>query len=109
MGLRVQAAIAHWVQRVTGHSSQSPEAVLTADQNIDPRLVPKTPMSSTEIDANLLVELGKMGMKRGKLVASGTVPELRTWLRMPDAPLEQLFLHLTGEPATRDVAEVLSV
>jgi hypothetical protein len=47
-------------------------------------------------------------MKRGKLVASGTVPELRTWLRMPDAPLEQLFLHLTGEPAARDVTEVLS-
>ena len=47
-------------------------------------------------------------MKRGKLVASGTVPELRTWLRMPDAPLEQLFLHLTGEPASRDVNEVLS-
>jgi ABC-2 type transport system ATP-binding protein len=48
-------------------------------------------------------------MKRGKLVACGTVPELRTWLRMPDAPLEQLFLHLTGESAARDVAEVLSV
>jgi ABC-2 type transport system ATP-binding protein len=46
-------------------------------------------------------------MKRGTLVASGTVPELRRWLRMPDAPLEQLFLHLTGEAATRDVAEVL--
>lgn len=46
-------------------------------------------------------------MRRGTLVASGTVNELRTWLRMPDAPLERIFLHLTGEAATRDVAEVL--
>jgi ABC-2 type transport system ATP-binding protein len=48
-------------------------------------------------------------MKKGKLVACGTVPELRVWMRMPDAPLEQIFLHLTGEPAARDVAEVLRV
>ncbi|MCU0624943.1 MAG: ABC transporter ATP-binding protein [Gemmatimonadaceae bacterium] len=46
-------------------------------------------------------------MRRGQLVACGTVPELRTWLRMPDAPLEQLFLHLAGEAAARDVHAVL--
>lgn len=44
-------------------------------------------------------------MQRGKLVACGTMPELRGDHDAPD--LEGIFLRLTGEKLTRDVGEVL--
>lgn len=44
-------------------------------------------------------------MQRGKLVACGTMPELRGGSDGDD--LEDIFLRLTGEKLTRDVAEVL--
>lgn len=44
-------------------------------------------------------------MQRGRLVACGTMPELRGDHDAPD--LEGIFLRLTGEKLTRDVGEVL--
>jgi len=46
-------------------------------------------------------------MQHGKIVAHGTVAELRDQNRAGDASLEELFLKLTGGAHVRDLIEVL--
>jgi ABC-2 type transport system ATP-binding protein len=46
-------------------------------------------------------------MQHGKVVAHGTVPEIRHQNRAGDASLEDLFLKLTGGAHVRDLIEVL--
>ena len=46
-------------------------------------------------------------MQHGKIVAQGTVAELRHQNRAGDASLEELFLKLTGDAHVRDLIEVL--
>lgn len=46
-------------------------------------------------------------MQHGKIVAQGTVTELRHQNRAGDASLEELFLKLTGGAHVRDLIEVL--
>jgi ABC-2 type transport system ATP-binding protein len=46
-------------------------------------------------------------MQHGKIVAKGTVAELRHQNRAGDASLEELFLKLTGGAHVRDLIEVL--
>lgn len=86
LGLRMEGALASIVQQaraLLGYTDFSPEETLAETKNIDPRLVPRVAMQSTNIDTNLLVELGKMGMKRGKLVTAESHPELmQAWHTM---------------------------
>ncbi len=72
----VLGSITNWVQSLLGHSSFTPEVSLAEAKGIDPRLVPKVPMQSSDIDTNLLIELSKLGMKHGKLVSEQSHPEL---------------------------------
>jgi ABC-2 type transport system ATP-binding protein len=46
-------------------------------------------------------------MQHGKMVAHGTMPELRKLHAAGDASLEELFLKLTGGHAVRELVEVL--
>jgi ABC-type multidrug transport system ATPase subunit len=46
-------------------------------------------------------------MQHGKIVAHGTVAELRDQNRAGDVSLEELFLKLTGGAQVRDLIEVL--
>ncbi|HXH63779.1 MAG TPA: ABC transporter ATP-binding protein [Gemmatimonadales bacterium] len=46
-------------------------------------------------------------MQHGKIVAAGTMAELRTQHRAGDASLEELFLKLTGGAHAKELAEVL--
>jgi ABC-2 type transport system ATP-binding protein len=46
-------------------------------------------------------------MQHGKIVAHGTLGELRRQHAAGDAGLEELFLKLTGGPTARELAEVL--
>ena len=46
-------------------------------------------------------------MQHGKVVAQGTVTELRDQNRAGEASLEELFLKLTGGAHVRDLIEVL--
>jgi ABC-2 type transport system ATP-binding protein len=48
-------------------------------------------------------------MQHGKIVAEGTVDDLRQQHRAGDASLEELFLKLTGGAQVRDLVEVLGV
>jgi Zn-dependent protease with chaperone function len=86
LGVRIENVFSSVIQQaraLLGYNDFSPEETLAEAKNIDPRLVPKVPMQSTDIDANLLVELGKMGMKRGKLVTAESHPELmQAWKTM---------------------------
>jgi Zn-dependent protease with chaperone function len=72
----VFSSVTRWVNGLLGHHDFSPEETLAEAKNIDPRLVPKVPMQSADIDANLMLELSKMGMKRGRLVSAQSHPEL---------------------------------
>ncbi len=47
-------------------------------------------------------------IQRGKIVANGTMPELRKQTASGHGSLEDLFLRLTGGPAVRELADVLS-
>jgi len=46
-------------------------------------------------------------MQHGRIVASGTVADLRRQHQAGDASLEELFLKLTGGVEARELAEVL--
>jgi ABC-2 type transport system ATP-binding protein len=46
-------------------------------------------------------------IQHGKIVANGTIAELRDQTAAGDASLEELFLKLTGGPAVRELAAVL--
>src|SRR2546422_2256285 len=46
-------------------------------------------------------------LQHGKIVAEGTVDDLRQQHRAGDASLEELFLKLTGGAQVRDLVEVL--
>ena len=46
-------------------------------------------------------------MQHGRIVASGTVADLRQQHQAGDASLEELFLKLTGGVEARELAEVL--
>jgi len=46
-------------------------------------------------------------IQNGKIVAEGTVDDLRRQYRAGDASLEELFLKLTGGAQVRDLVEVL--
>jgi len=46
-------------------------------------------------------------IQHGRIVASGTVAELRHQHQAGDASLEELFLKLTGGAHVRELAEVL--
>jgi len=46
-------------------------------------------------------------IQQGKIVAEGTVEDLRQQHRAGDASLEELFLKLTGGAHVRELAEVL--
>ncbi len=46
-------------------------------------------------------------IQRGKIVARGTMAELREQTATGDASLEELFLRLTGGPAMKELAAVL--
>ncbi len=46
-------------------------------------------------------------IQQGKIVARGTMPELREQTASGSASLEDLFLRLTGGPAVRELADVL--
>lgn len=59
-----------------GHHDFSPEETLAEAKNVDPHLVPRAPMSNADIDVHLLNELGKLGLKRGKLITPQSHPEL---------------------------------
>lgn len=65
-----------WVLSLVGMHQFTPEESLSDAKNVDPRLVPKVHMQSGDIDANLLLELSKLGMKHGKLVSAESHPEL---------------------------------
>lgn len=68
------------VRALLGMNKFTPEETLAEAQNVDPRLVPKVPMQSADIDTNLLLELSKIGMKHGKLVTEASHPELmQSW------------------------------
>ena len=88
IGLRVDHYVdsaVRYVQGLVGIQQFSPEETLSEAKNVDPRLVPKTPMQSGDIDMNLLVELSKMGMRRGKLVSEASHPELmESWKIMSE-------------------------
>lgn len=76
-------AATRWVQTLLGETRFTPEETLADAKNIDPRLVPKAPMQSSDIDTNLLIELSKLGMKHGKLVSDQSHPELmEAWRTM---------------------------
>jgi Zn-dependent protease with chaperone function len=64
------------VQGLFGHHDFSPEESLASTPNIDPHLVPRVAMSNENIDVHLLNELGKLGLKRGKLITRESHPEL---------------------------------
>jgi ABC-2 type transport system ATP-binding protein len=46
-------------------------------------------------------------MQRGKILACGTMDELRAHAQAGDGGLEDIFLRLTGDQAARDLVEVL--
>ncbi len=64
------------MQGLFGHHDFSPEESLAGTPNIDPHLVPRVAMSNENIDVHLLNELGKLGLKRGKLITRESHPEL---------------------------------
>jgi ABC-2 type transport system ATP-binding protein len=47
-------------------------------------------------------------MYQGKVLAVGTVPELRTMAGLPGSSLEEVFLKITGTTDLRDIVEALS-
>ena len=47
-------------------------------------------------------------MYQGKVLAVGTVPELRTRAGLPGSSLEEVFLKITGTSDLRDIVEALS-
>ncbi len=76
-------SVTRWVQGLIGHTDFSPEETLAEAANVDPRLVPRVPMSAENIDVHLLSELGKLGLKRGKLITEASHPELmQAWKTM---------------------------
>lgn len=59
-----------------GYTDFSPEEVLQQTPNIDPHFIAKAPMSNGNLDVHTLVQLGKIGLKRGKEITAQTHPEL---------------------------------
>ena len=47
-------------------------------------------------------------MYQGKVLAVGTVPELRSKAGLPGSSLEEVFLKITGTSDLRDIVEALS-
>lgn len=79
LGLKLSAtftSLFDQVKSLLGLHHFTPEIALSETKNIDPRLVPRVPMSGADIDTNLSLELSKMGMKHGKLVTAESHPEL---------------------------------
>lgn len=77
------SSVTHWVRGLMGHKNFSPEETLAEAKNVDPRLLPRVPMTAKDIDTHLLAELGKLGFKRGKLITDESHPELmQAWRTM---------------------------
>jgi ABC-2 type transport system ATP-binding protein len=57
--------------------------------------------------ARLLKEIFRHFAEHGKIVARGTVDEMRQQTAVGDASLEELFLKLTGGETARELAKVL--
>lgn len=80
---RLELTLGNWAQQagqwlaggLVGHS-YSPEGDLAAHPGVDPRLLPRVPMQSHDIDVALLGQLSNMGFRRGKLVTAQSHPEL---------------------------------
>lgn len=70
------ASLAHWMDALLGRADFTPEQALTNTPGVDPRLVPKVPMHGEDIDANLMLQLSKLGLKHGKLITKESHPEL---------------------------------
>lgn len=73
-----------WVQGLfTTPTPFSPEESLLNAPGIDPRLKLRVPMSAEGIDVDTLAKLGRMGLKRGKLITAQSHPELyQAWEAM---------------------------
>ena len=86
LGLRSSAAVAsatRWLQGLFHTAPYTPEESLFETKGVDPRLLPRVPMSNSDIDVSLLNALGKLGMKRGKLITEQSHPELmKVWHEM---------------------------
>ena len=79
----VLGAVSRWAQQLFARADFSPEEALANAPGIDPRLVPRVKMSANDIDVHLLNELGKLGLKRGKLMTAESHPELmQAWQTM---------------------------
>lgn len=71
------------VQAAFGRSDFSSDQSLAATPGIDPNFIPQAPMSNANLDMNTLVQLGRMGLKRGKEITAETHPQLyRDWAAM---------------------------
>lgn len=71
------------LQGLFGYSDFSPEESLAHTPGIDPRFIPRVPMSNANLDVNMLSQLGKLGIKRGKEVTAQTHPEFHAaWVEL---------------------------
>lgn len=71
------------VQAAFGQVDFSPEQSLAETPGIDPNFIPQVPMSNANLDMNTLVQLGRMGLKRGKEITAQTHPRLyHDWAAM---------------------------
>ncbi len=61
----------------------TPETSLALAPNIDPRFIPRVPMSNANLDLGLLSKLSNEGYKRGKEITAETHPQLyQVWTVM---------------------------
>jgi heat shock protein HtpX len=74
------------LQGAFGHIARHdfvPEQSLALVPNIDPRFIPRVPMSNANLDLGLLTKLSNEGYKRGKEITAETHPELyHLWTAM---------------------------
>ncbi len=66
-----------------GGQGFAPRMPLEQTPGIDPRFVPRVPMSNANLDVGLLAKLSHEGFKRGKEITAATHPELHhVWVSM---------------------------
>lgn len=71
------------LQGAFSHHDFVSDAALAPAPGVDPRFLPRVPMSNAQLDVHILDQLGKMGYKRGKEITAATHPELyQAWTAM---------------------------
>ena len=101
-----------WAKLHGSFSSEqySPETALANKPGIDPRFLPRVPMSNGNIDASVLTMLGRRGFKRGKEITAQTHPELYgAWVELTKrAGLKRVPQLILAESDTSNAVAISS-